>query len=127
MGTRLIDIVFDRHEDHLYEDEKAMKLTPYVMAERCLQVEAWGILKDAQDRDYSTLTYILEGGFKGFHNFTDSELIAEYIDGVEDKWYDLQADGELPWDSYEDDPIHQLMEDEGGELEEAARKARSVL
>jgi hypothetical protein len=54
-------------------------------------------------------------------------LIAEYIDGVEDKWYELHGDGELPWASYEDDPIHQLMEDEAGELEEAARKARSVL
>ena len=107
MGTRLIDIVFDRHEDHLYEDEKAMKLTPYVMAERCLQVEAWGILKDAQDRDYSTLTYILEGGFKGFHNMDSSELIKEYKD-IEDKWYELEADNELNWEPYEEDPIHKL-------------------
>ena len=109
MGTRLIDIVFDRHEDHLYEDEKAMKLTPYVMAERCLQVEAWGIMKDAQDRDYSTLTYILEGGFKGFHNMEPSELIEEY-EAIEDKWYELEADGEWPMEAYEDDPIHNLKE-----------------
>ena len=46
MGTRLKDIIFDRHEDHLYEDEKAMRLTPYVMAERCLQVEAVKIYDD---------------------------------------------------------------------------------
>jgi len=39
MGTRLADIIFDRTEDFLYEDERAMKLTPYVMSERCLQVE----------------------------------------------------------------------------------------
>ena len=109
MGTRLADIVFDRHEDFLYEDKKAMKLTPYVMAERCLQVEAWGIMKDAQDRDYSTLTYILEGGFKGFHNMDSSELIKEYKD-IEDKWYELEADGELPFEAYEDDPIHTLKE-----------------
>ena len=87
MGTRLTDIVFDRHEDHLYEDERAMRLTPYVMAERCLQVEAWGIIKDAQDRDYSTLTYILEGGFKGFHNMEPSELIEEYKQ-IEVNWYE---------------------------------------
>ena len=43
MGTKLKDIIFDRHEDHLYEDERAMRLTPYVMAERCLQVEAKNI------------------------------------------------------------------------------------
>jgi len=33
-GTRLTDIVMDRHEDFLYEDSRAMKLTPYVMSER---------------------------------------------------------------------------------------------
>ena len=33
MGKRLLDIVFDRHEDFLYEDNRGMKLTPYVMAE----------------------------------------------------------------------------------------------
>ena len=46
MGNRLIDIVMDRNEDFLYEDERAMKLTPYVMSERCLQVEIHGIFKD---------------------------------------------------------------------------------
>ena len=44
-GTRLIDIVMDRHEDHLYEDSRAMRLTPYVMSERCIQVEASNIYK----------------------------------------------------------------------------------
>ena len=110
MGTRLIDIVFDRHEDHLYEDEKAMKLTPYVMAERCLQVEAWGILKDAQDRDYSTLTYILEGGFKGFHNMEPSELIEEYKQ-IEVNWYEWYESAQLYTEVYEEDPIHTLEEE----------------
>jgi len=109
MGTRLTTDIQDRHTDFLYEDSRAMKLTPYVMSERCLQVEAWGIMKDAQDRDYSTLTYILEGGFKGFHNMDSSELIKEYKD-IEDKWYELEADNELNWEPYEDDPIHTLKE-----------------
>ena len=39
MGTRLKEIIFDKHEDLLYEDERAMKLTHYVMAERCIQVQ----------------------------------------------------------------------------------------
>ena len=56
MGTRLKDIVFDRHEDHLYEDERAMRLTPYVMSERCLQVEAVKIYDDYKKGDTSTLT-----------------------------------------------------------------------
>ena len=75
MGTRLADIIFDRHEDHLYEDERAMRLTPYVMAERCLQAEIKGIFEDYGKGDYDTLTYILEGGFKGFHNMEPSELM----------------------------------------------------
>ena len=73
MGTRLTDIVFDRHEDHLYEDERAMRLTPYVMAERCLQVEMSNIFQDYKSGDYDTLTYILEGGFKGYHNMDSSD------------------------------------------------------
>lgn len=109
MGTRLKDIIFDRHEDHLYEDERAMSLTPYVMAERCLQVEIKNIFKDRDNGDYDTLTYILEGGFKGFHNMEPSELIEEYKD-IEDQWYQLESDGELPFEPYEDDPIHTLKE-----------------
>ena len=109
MGTRLKDIIFDRHEDHLYEDERAMSLTPYVMAERCLQVEIKNIFKDRDNGDYDTLTYILEGGFKGFHNMEPSELIEEYKD-IEDQWYQLESDGELPFEPYEEDPIHTLKE-----------------
>ena len=115
-------------EEFIFEDQRSMRLTHYVMAERLMQVEAYKIMEEYRsNNEYVVLGFMLEDGFKGYHNFTDSELIAEYIDGAEDKWYDLQADGELPWDSYEDDPIHQLMEDEAGELEEAAKKARSVL
>ena len=109
MGTRLKDIIFDRTEDQLYEDERAMRLTPYVMAERCLQVEAVKIYDDYKKGDFSTLTYILEGGFKGFHNMDSSELIEEYKE-IEDKWYQLEQDNELEWEPYEDDPIHTLKE-----------------
>ena len=109
MGKRLADIIFDRTEDFLYEDERAMKLTPYVMSERCLQVEAVKIYDDYKKGDTSTLTYILEGGFKGFHNMDSSELIEEYQE-IESKWYQLQADNELEWEPYEDDPIHKLKE-----------------
>ena len=109
MGTRLKDIIFDRSEDQLYEDERAMRLTPYVMAESCLQVEAVKIYDDYKKGDFSTLTYILEGGFKGFHNMDSSELIEEYKE-IEDKWYQLEQDNELEWEPYEDDPIHTLKE-----------------
>ena len=110
MGTRLAEIIFDKHEDLLYEDERAMKLTHYVMAERCLQVEIHGIYSDYKCGDYDTLTYILEGGFKGYKNMEPSELIEEYK-AIEDQWYDLESTNELHWEPYEDDPIHTLKEE----------------
>ena len=110
MGKRLLAIIFDKNEDLLYEDERAMNLTHYVMAERCLQVEMEHIITESNVKDYSTLTYILEGGFKGFHNMEPSELIKEY-DDVEDKWYQLYEDNEHYHTVYEDDPIHKLEEE----------------
>ena len=108
-GTRLLDIVMDRNEDFLYEDSRAMRLTPYVMSERCIQAEVVKIFKDKEEGTYDTLTYILEGGFKGFHNMDSSELIEEYKQ-IEDKWYQLELDNELEWEPYEEDPIHKLKE-----------------
>ncbi len=106
---RILDIIHDKTEDLFYEDKRAMKLTHYVMAERCLQAEMKGIFTDYGQGDYDTLTYILEGGFKGFHNMEPSELIEEY-EAIEDKWYELEADSELPMEPYEEDPIHTLKE-----------------
>ena len=107
MGTRLKDIIFDKQEDLLYEDERAMALTHYVMAERCLQAELTAIFLNGKEGDYSTLTYILEGGFKGFHNLEPSELIKEYKE-IEDKWYDWYEAEQLYTSVYEDDPINNI-------------------
>ena len=109
MGTRLKEIIFDKQEDLLYEDERAMALTHYVMAERCIQVQMKDIHEEYGAGDYDTLTYILEGGFKGFKNMEPSELIEEYK-AIENKWYELEADNELHWEPYQDDPIHTLKE-----------------
>ena len=110
MGTRLKDIIFDRHEDQLWQDEHAKSLTPYVMAERCLQVEMAKIFQDHTEGDWDTLSHILQGGFKGFANMDCSELIQEY-ESMEDIWYDKVADNELQFEPYEDDPIHELNEE----------------
>ena len=107
MGKRLLDIIFDKHDDLLYEDKRAMKLSHYVMCERCLQVEIHGIYSDYKCGDYDTLTSILENGFKGFHTMEPSELIKEYED-IEDRWYDLyETDGHFHT-VYEDDPINKI-------------------
>ena len=100
----------DRHEDLLYEDSRAMKLTSYVMAERCLQAELTAIFLDGKEGDYSTLTYILEGGFKGFHNMEPSELIEEYKQ-IEVNWYEWYESAQLYTEVYEEDPIQTLEEE----------------
>ena len=98
----------ERHEPY-YEDSRAMMLSHYVMAERCLQVEATKIYNDFNEGDYSTLTYILEGGFRGFHKMTREDLESEYKE-IEELWYELEADKGLYWEAYEDDPIWNITE-----------------
>ena len=49
-----------------------------------------------------TLIYILEGGHRGFHKFSEGALIGEYKD-MEEKFYRLYEDGELPYELYDDD------------------------
>ena len=98
----------DQHEPY-YEDSRAMMLSHYVMAERCLQVESYKIYNDFKEGDYSTLTYILEGGFRGFHKMSREDLEAEYKE-VEELWYELEASKELYWEAYEDDPIWTITE-----------------
>ena len=93
----------DQHEPY-YEDSRAMKLSHYVMAERCMQVEAYKIYSDYLERDYSTLSYILEGGFRGFHKMSREDLEAEYKE-IEELWYELESSNTLHWEAYEDDPI----------------------
>ena len=110
MGTRLADIIMDRHEDLLYEDSRAMKLTSYVMAERCLQAELTAIFLDGKEGDYSTMTYNLEGRFKGFHNMEPSELIEEYKQ-IEVNWYEWYESAQLYTEVYEEDHIHTLEEE----------------
>ena len=95
--------------DIIHTDKQGHGLTHYVMAERCLQVEMKNIYEDYNKGDFDTLSYMLSGGFKGFHNMDSSELIEEYK-AIEDQWYQLESDGELPFEAYEDDPIHTLKE-----------------
>ena len=98
----------DQHEPY-YEDSRAMKLSHYVMAERCMQVEAYKIYSDYLERDYSTLSYILEGGFRGFHKMSREDLEAEYKE-IEELWYELESSNTLHWEAYEDDPIWNITE-----------------
>jgi hypothetical protein len=114
MGKRLIDLVMDRDEDFLYEDDRAMKLTTSVMVQRCVQTEMADIFKDKAEGDVDTLAFLLERGFKGFDEMSPSELIEEYK-ALEEKWYEYHETEQLFF-SDNDDPIHDLEKDETGEV-----------
>ena len=103
--------------DIIITDQRSLGLSHYVLAERLMQVEAAQIHKErAEDGTSDTLTYILEGGFRGFHKFTRDHLIEEWNDGACDKFYELYEDNELPWEIYEDDPLVAIEEDATGEV-----------
>ena len=105
------------NESVVGEDSRSLELTHYVLAERLMQVEHSGIQKEMNKHVHSdTLVYILDGGFRAFQKMSPGELWSEWKDGAEDTWYQLYEDNELPWETYEDDPIHQLEEDENGEV-----------
>ena len=86
------------------KDERGYELIHYVLAERLMQVEYAQIMSE-RDPCSDTLIYILEGGFRGYHKFTADQLKAEWLDGANDKWFQLYEDGELPWEIFEDDPL----------------------
>ena len=49
------------------------------------------------------------------HKYSEDALIEEYKD-MEEKFYRLYEDGELPYELYDDDPLVALEEDENGEV-----------
>ena len=80
------------------------------LAERLLQVEYANIEQEIRYGTTSdTLTYILEGGFRGFHKYSKEHLREEWLDGAEDKWFQLYDDKGLRWEPYEDDPINKKL------------------
>ena len=112
----LDDKIVDTNEVVVGEDCRALNLTHYVLAERLLQVEYASIAKEIREEASSeTLTYILEGGFRGFHNMSSGELWSQWVDS-EEKFYHLYETDQLPWDLLEDDPLIALEKDENGEV-----------
>jgi len=86
------------------------------LAERLLQVEYANIAKEiVEEASSETLTYILEGGFRGYHKFTSGELWSEWKE-VEEKFYHMYETNTLPWELYEEDPLVALEADENGEV-----------
>ena len=98
----------------IIKDSRGHRLTHYVLAERLLQVEYSLISQEIRSEPSSeTLTYILEGGFRGFHKYTKQELRDEWAE-VEPKFWTLVDDDEMPWEPYEEDPLRSLPKEVEG-------------
>ena len=96
------------NEEIIVKDSRGHALTHYVLAERLLQVEYSQISSEIRNEPSSeTLTYILEGGFRGFHKYTKQELLDEWAE-VEDRFWTLVDDDSLPWETYDEDPLSSL-------------------
>ena len=114
------DMNYGNPDETIYEDLRALNLTHYVMAERCMLVEYASIKEQINTEAQSdTLIYILEGGFRGFHKFSKEHLIEEYKE-IEEKFYHLYETNGLPYMLYDEDPLVALEQDETGEVAEAS-------
>jgi len=103
-------------DETIYEDLRALNLSHYVMAERCMLVEYASIKQQINTEAQSdSLIYILEGGFRGFHKFSKEHLIEEYKE-IEEKFYHLYETNELPYMLYDEDPLVALEQDATGEV-----------
>ena len=101
-------------DEIIIRDGRGHRLTHYVLAERLLQVEYSLISQEIRSEPSSeTLTYILEGGFRGFHKYTTQELLDEWAE-VEPKFWTLVDDDSMPWETYEEDPLSSLPKEVEG-------------
>jgi len=101
-------------DEIIIRDGRGHRLTHYVLAERLLQVEYSLISEEIRSEPSSeTLTYILEGGFRGFHKYTTQELLDEWAE-VEPKFWTLVDDDSMPWETYEEDPLSSLPKEVEG-------------
>jgi hypothetical protein len=95
-----------RNDNIVLTDGRGNKLTHSVLAERLIQAETMRIVEEMHYHKgcSDTLTFILEGGFKGFHNMSNERLCSEWED-YEEEWFANYDREYLPCPAHEDDPI----------------------
>ena len=85
-------------------DTDGTDLTIPVIADRLAQIDAYNIMRDAEQGDYMVIAEILEGGFRGYHNMSPGELWMEWKEHC-DTWHELYANDSLPWELSTEDPL----------------------
>jgi len=78
-------------------DSEGVALSRAEVIERLCQYDVYLIMRNINLEDYSWLSDTREHGFKGYKNYTDQELEAEWQES-EDGWKSMIADAEQPYD-----------------------------
>ena len=81
----------------LVKTEEGEFLTRQQVIDRLCQYDVYLLMKNINLEDYDWLSDIREQGFKGYKNYTDQELEAEWQES-EDGWKSMMADAEQPYD-----------------------------
>ena len=105
--TAIDDRIVHTDDITVGEDARGNPVTHYVLAERVLQTEYWLIQQEILEDPSAaseTLVYMLEGGFRGFHNQSSGELWSEW-QSKQDLFWELHDTNRLPWDLYSEDPL----------------------
>ena len=103
--TAVDDRIVSTQEVEVVTDTRGHTLSHYVLAERLLQCEYHLIKSEIQnERSSETVIYMLEGGFRGFHNMSPGELYSEW-NTKEELFWDLYDNKNLPWELYDEDPL----------------------
>ena len=105
--TAIDDRIVSTDDIIVGEDARGNSVTHYALAERVLQTEYWLIQQEILEDPSAaseTLIYMLEGGFRGFHNQSSGELWSEWTTKQEVFW-ELYDTNRLPWDLYGEDPL----------------------
>ncbi len=74
-------------------DSKGEALTRQAVIDRLCQYDVYLIMKGIDQQDYSWLCDIREDGFRGYQNYSDEELKAEWQDS-EDGYHSMIEDEE---------------------------------
>ena len=84
-------------EIKLIKTEAGEFLTRQQVIDRLCQYDVCMLMRNIHLEDYSWLSDTREHGFKGYRNYTDQELEAEWLES-EAGWNSMIADGEQPYD-----------------------------
>lgn len=83
--------------EFLLKTESGEMLTRQQVIDRLCQYDVCMLMRNINLEDYDWLSDTREHGFKGYKNYSDDELKAEWLES-EEGYQSMIADGEQPYD-----------------------------